>query len=143
MFILEIKVTSYGMLTVGGAISLIVGAWMLVDGPIPELRVPLEVVLPTGLAIVAFVSFAVRLAVRAQREQVATGGEGLSDETGTVTRTLDPEGKVFVHGEIWNAASAGGRIPKGARVRVVEVNEMHLTVEPVGPRRDEPNVEER
>ena len=138
MFVLEIKVASYGMLTAGGAISLIIGSWMLIDGPIPELRVPLEVVLPTGLAIVAVVSVAVRLAARAQKERVSTGGEGLSTETGTVTRSLDPEGKVFVHGEIWNAASVGGPIPKGTRVRVVQVHDMRLTVEPLEARGNEP-----
>jgi len=131
MFLLEIKVASYGMLTLGGAISLAIGAWMLVEGPIPELRVPLTFVLPIALSITAVCAFVVRLAVRSQHARVASGREGLAGEIGTASQELAPEGRVFVHGEIWNAVAQAGPIPKGARVRVVRVDEMTLTVEPV------------
>ena len=131
MFILEIKVTSFGMLTLGGIACLLIGSWMLVDGPIPELRVPWGAVLPTSAALAALCILVVRLAVRAQRDPVGTGVEGLPGETGTVTQALAPEGKVFVHGEIWDAASAGGSIAEGMRVRIVKVDNMRLTVEPV------------
>jgi membrane-bound serine protease (ClpP class) len=129
MFILEIKVTSYGMLTLGGVLCLIMGSVILIDGPIPEMRVPWLVVLPMSLTVGAVCAVALRLAVRAQLHRVGTGVEGLAGETGTVTEALDPEGKVFVHGEIWNAASASGSVPQGVRVRVVKVEEMQLTVE--------------
>lgn len=131
MFILEIKVTSYGMLTFGGVACLIVGSWMLIDGPIPELRVPLWVVLPTSLAIAGVCVAVLRLALAAQAVRVGTGVEGLAGETGTVTTELAPEGKVFVHGETWNARSPGGAIPAGRQVRVVKVESMRLTVEPM------------
>ena len=72
-----------------------------------------------------------RLVVRAQSEKVGTGAEGLDGELGRVTQALDPTGKVFVHGEIWNACAASGSIPEGTRVRVVRVDHMELTVEPV------------
>jgi membrane-bound serine protease (ClpP class) len=134
MFILEIKVTSFGMLTVGGVVCLVLGSVILVDGPIPELRVPLELVLPMSLALAAVCAFVVRLAYKAHRHRVRTGVEGLAGEIGTVTEELDPEGKVFVHGEIWNATSAGGSIPQGGRVRVVQVEDMQLTVEPAADR---------
>jgi len=131
MFLLEIKVASYGMLTLGGAISLTIGIWMLVEGPIPELRVPLGFVLPVALAVSAICALVVRLAMRAQRSRVSSGREGLTEEIGTVIQALSPEGRVFVHGEIWNAVSTGGPIPEGARVKIVRVDEMTLMVEPL------------
>jgi membrane-bound serine protease (ClpP class) len=132
MFILEIKVTSYGMLTLGGVVCLVLGSVLLIDGPIPELRVPLGLVLPMSVALAVICAFAVRLAIKAQRHRVGTGKEGLAGETGTVTEPLDPEGKILVHGEIWNAATDAEPIPRGVRVRVVKVENMHLTVEPAG-----------
>jgi membrane-bound serine protease (ClpP class) len=137
MFVLEIKVTSYGMLTVGGVVCLVLGSVVLVEGPIPELRIPLAVVLPASLTIAAICAFALRLLVKAQSVPPTTGADGLAGETGRVTVALDPEGKVFVHGEIWNAASAGGPIPQGGRVRIVRVDNMQLTVEPAEVRSDD------
>lgn len=137
MFVLEIKVTSYGMLSLGGLFCLIVGMLMLIDGPIPELRVPLELVLPSSLLLALFCVVAVRLAVKAQSSPVGTGLEGLKNEIGHVTRALEPDGKVFVHGEIWNGRSVGGAIAEGGRVRVVEVDNLKLTVEPIDESPDE------
>ncbi len=131
MFLLEIKVTSYGLLSVGGTVSLVLGALMLVDGPIPELRVPPMVIVPTALTIAAFCVLAMRLAMLAHRAVVATGVEAMPTEIGQVTETIDPDGKVFVRGEIWNAASIAGPIAAGQRVRIVKVDELHLTVEPI------------
>jgi membrane-bound serine protease (ClpP class) len=142
MFILEIKVTSFGMLTLGGAVALVIGGWMLVEGPIPELRVPLEFVIPLALAITLVCAFVVRFAIRAHRARIATGQEGLVGEVGRVSEDLSPEGKVFVHGEIWNAVTAGGPIAEGSRVKIIGVDEMTLTVAPVSPEmssRDEPD----
>ncbi len=128
MFMLEIKVVSFGMLTLGGIVSLLVGSLMLIDGPIPELRVSWWLVVPTTVAISALCVVAVRLAVNAQRHPVGTGVEGLEGRLAAVTQTLDPDGKVFVHGEIWNASSTSGPIPIGSQVRIDRVDEMHLTV---------------
>jgi membrane-bound serine protease (ClpP class) len=137
MFLLEIKVASYGMLTVGGVACLLVGSWMLVEGPIPELRVPPSVFLPTSLEIAALCVLVLRLALKAQTAPVGTGVEGLAGETGIVRETLAPCGTVFVHGELWNAVAAGAAVPSGARVRVVRVERLTLTVEPVnGPAAD-------
>ena len=130
MFILEIKVTSYGMLGFGGVLCLVVGSILLFPGPSPELRLPLSVALPPSLALAALCAVAVRLAVRAQRAAVETGADGLKGEIGEVTQDLRPEGKVFVHGEIWNAVAASGPVASGSRVRVVKVEDMKLTVEP-------------
>ncbi|MCP3982405.1 MAG: nodulation protein NfeD [bacterium] len=133
MFVLEVKVASYGMLTIGGLFCLVAGSAMLVDGPIPELKVPWPVILPTSLVLAAVCVFAVRLALKAQRAKVRTGREGLIDEIASVTRELAPEGKVFVDGELWNAVAPNGPIARGARVRVVHVDGMTLTVEPAEP----------
>ena len=129
LFLLEIKVASFGMLTLGGLFCLVVGSLLLIDGPIPELRVPFGVVLPTSLVIAALCGLVVRLVLRAHQTRIGTGREGLAGEVGTVTHTLAPEGKVFVHGEIWNAAAVAGTIPEGAEVRVVQVEDSRLTVE--------------
>ncbi len=131
MFVLEIKIASYGMLTVGGTVCLVLGSILLFPSSIPDLRVPLSVVLPASLTLAALCAVAVRLAVRAQRTPVQTGAEGLRGEVGTVAEALDPEGKVFVHGELWDAVSPSPCLP-GSRVRVVAVHDMRLTVEPFG-----------
>lgn len=131
LFVLELKIVSHGMLTIGGLVCLALGASMLVDGPIPEMRVPPAVYLPATLVAGAFCAFVVRLVAHAQRGKIGTGAEGLADEVGTVVRALDPEGKVAVHGELWDAAVDAGRVPEGARVRVVRVQDLRLTVEPV------------
>lgn len=130
MFLLEIKVTSYGMLTVGGVVALAIGSIMLIDGPIPEMRVPPALIIPVVIAIAGTCVFVIWLVVRAQKVPVDTGQDGLPGKTGVVTQDLAPEGKVFVHGEIWNATSTGGVLPRDARIRVVRVDEMMLTVEP-------------
>ena len=127
LFVLEIKIVSHGLLTVGGLAALIAGALLLVK--IPELRLPLGFVLPTAVVVTALCARAVRLALRAQRAPVRTGVEGMRGEVGTVTEPLDPEGKVFVHGELWNAVAAKGPLPAGTRVKVTAVSDLKLTVE--------------
>jgi membrane-bound serine protease (ClpP class) len=109
---------------------MVIGSVMLIDGPIPELRVPMGLVIPLSLAIGLVVAFVLRLAIKAQLARVATGIEGLAGKLGRVTQELDPEGRVFVHGEIWNAISSQGPIPVGAEVRVLQVENLKLTVEP-------------
>ncbi len=127
LFALEVKIVSHGLLTVGGLAALIAGALLLVK--VPELRLPLGFVLPTAVAVAALCVLAVRLAVRAQRAPVRTGVEGMRGEVGTVTESLDPEGKIFVHGELWNAVAASRPLPAGTRVKVTGVSNLKLTVE--------------
>jgi membrane-bound serine protease (ClpP class) len=135
MFVLEIKVTSYGMLSFGGVVSMLIGSWMLVDGPIPALRVPPVVFVPACLVIAGLCVLAVVLALRAQRGAIDTGAEGLLREIGTVTEDLDPAGTVFVHGELWSAATTGPALRRGTRVRILGVERMQLRV---APAEDEP-----
>ena len=120
LFILELKVQSYGILTIGGIIAMVIGSIMLINTPIPELRPSLNFIIPVAIAISLIFIFLISLAIKAHIKKAVTGREGLVDEIGTARTDIDPEGKVFVHGEIWDAES-DERIPKGDKVKVVEV----------------------
>lgn len=128
-FIAEVKVTSYGLLTVAGLISFVIGSLMLVDSPIPALRVGLAVVLPAALMVAAIVIFLLTRVLRVHRQVPLTGAEGLAGEEAEVVVAVAPRGKVFVHGEYWEAESASA-LPAGSRARVVRVDGKHLIVEP-------------
>jgi len=133
-FIMEMKLTSYGLLSVAGTVSLLLGSLMLFEGEAPESRLAWHVLLPTLLVISAFFTAVAFLVFRAQVSKPTTGSAGLVGEIGFVKKALEPEGKVFVHGELWNAVS---RTPlkEGVRVRVVSVAGLMLDVEPVEPDR--------
>lgn len=127
LFILEIKITSYGLLTIGGLISFILGSLMLFDTNIPALRVSYSLIITMGLIVFILVAFLTTLAIRAHRSKVATGEEGLIGERGTASTDLAPKGKIFLHGEYWNAWS-DTPIPKGATVEVTGTKGMVLKV---------------
>jgi membrane-bound serine protease (ClpP class) len=133
LFLLEVKVTSFGLLTVGGVICFVLGSLMLFDGPIPDMRVSLGVVLPTAVVIAAATIFLVSRVVQAHRRQVMTGKAGLVGEIGTTLDDLDPKGKVLVHGEYWDARSTAGTIPKGTEVRVESVADRRIDVTTAEP----------
>lgn len=120
LFILEIKVQSYGILSAGGIIAMVIGSIMLIDAPIPELRPSLKFIIPVAVGLSLIFIFLIFIAVRALANRVHTGKEGLIGEIGVAQSDLTPRGKVFVHGELWNA-EADQEIPKGEEVQVVEV----------------------
>jgi len=120
LFILEIKVQSYGILSAGGIIAMVIGSIMLIDAPIPELRPSLKFIIPVAVGLSLIFIFLIFIAVRALVNRVHTGKEGLIGEIGVAQSDLTPRGKVFVHGELWNA-EADQEIPKGEEVQVVEV----------------------
>ncbi len=130
LFILEIKITSYGMLTVGGIIALALGSLMLIDSPssLEFANISLSVIIPAVLFTAAFFAFAIGMGIRAQRRKPTTGIEGIIGETGEAIGALTPNGQVRMHGEIWNAVSEGAEIPAGARVKVVAVDNLTLIV---------------
>jgi membrane-bound serine protease (ClpP class) len=132
LFLLEIKVTSYGMLTMGGVISFLSGSIMLLDRSIPFLRISLELIITAAIMFTLFFALAVTMAIRAQRRQPSTGKEGLVNEEGIAIEDLSPAGRVEVHGEIWQAI-AENEIKQGCRVVVVNVDSkyLRLTVKPV------------
>jgi membrane-bound serine protease (ClpP class) len=130
MFLLEIKVTSYGLLTVGGLICFVLGSLMLFEAPIPDMRVSLGVILPTAVVVAGVTVFLLSRVVRAHKKQVLTGVEGLVGEIGKTLSELAPQGKVLVHGEYWDAHTTGGPIATGTAVRVVTVGQKRIDVEP-------------
>ena len=131
LFILEINVTSYGLLTIGGILALTLGFLTLFDvEQMPGVSVPLSFILPTSLTIGAIMGGITALAIRAQRVRVVTGREGLTGEFGEAITDVAPGGKVFVHGEYWNAQTSGAAIPRGTRVRIAAVRDMMLEVVP-------------
>jgi len=127
LFIAEVKVTSYGLLTVGGIVAMILGAMMLVDSPVPALRVDPWMLLPVVLAVAAGTVLLVRLVVQAQRRRPSTGAEGIVGRRGRADSLLDPEGWVIVQGERWQAR-AEERIDLGDPVEVVSMEGLRLRV---------------
>jgi membrane-bound serine protease (ClpP class) len=129
---LEIKVTSYGMLTVGGVVSLVLGSMILIDAPEPDLQLDLRFVVPVIVGFTAIGVFLVRLALVAQRKRSVTGEAGMVGAVADVLLAITPEqpGQVRAHGEIWRAAAAEP-IAAGARVRVTAVEGLTLTVQKI------------
>lgn len=127
LFIAEVKVTSYGMLTVGGIVAMILGSFMLIRSPEPFLRISLSAILFTTAVTAAFFGFIVTMALRAQRQKTTTGVEGLIGQIGTVRTPLKPEGSVLVGGELWSAQCEEGAEP-GDKVRVRAVKGLMLFV---------------
>ncbi len=128
LFILEMKIASYGLLSLGGIISLFLGSLMLFEGTAPEMRLSWGVLIPTVVMVSGFFVAVAGLVFRSQISQPKTGDEGLIGEIGVARSRLEPEGKVFVHGELWNA-SALETIEEGSKVRVVTVDRLTLRVE--------------
>jgi len=126
-FILEVKVVSFGMLAVAGVISLTLGSIMLFETEEAAMQVSWSVVIPTVATVSAFFIFVMGLVVRAWMAKPRTGEQGLTGEAGVAVTDLANEGKVLVHGEIWNARS-DSVIPKGERVRVIRVDGLWIYV---------------
>jgi membrane-bound serine protease (ClpP class) len=131
LFVLEVKFTSHGILGAGGALAMVLGAVMLIDSPAPELRIHWSTALAVTLPFSAITVFLLTIAVRARRNKVATGGEGMIGQIGEALTALEPEGKVFVHGEYWDAVAVRP-VAAGARVKVTAIDRLKLTVEPAG-----------
>ena len=129
LFILEIYITSQGLLTIGGVVALVFGSLILFESDVPYLRVSWEVIMLVVVIVAGFVIFLLTLGVRAQFRRRATGSEGIVGEVGTArTDVKISGGTVYVHGEFWNAVS-DKPIKKGKKVRVVSVDGMTLKVE--------------
>ena len=127
-FIMEMKIASYGLLSVAGVVSLLLGSLMLFKSGHSETQISWGVIAPTLLVVSGFFVSIAYLAFKAQILQPMTGASGLMGETGVVKKALAPEGKVFVHGELWNAISTD-HIDEGVKVRVVGVEKLVLDVE--------------
>ena len=128
LFIAEIKIVSHGLLTVAGIASLTIGSIMLFDTPEPAMRVSLSVLVPAVAMTSLFFIAIIGLVVKAQMRPKRMGTDGMVGTTGTALSDIDPEGKVLVQGEYWNAFS-DGPILKDSPVRVTAVDKLRLKVE--------------
>ncbi len=127
-FIAEIKVMSYGLLTVAGIVALTIGSLMLFESPLPFMRLSIWVVLPIVLTITTLFLGTMYYALRIRHKKPVSGAEGLIDEIGIANTDIEKEGKVFIDGEYWDAWS-DEPIKAGERVKVVEVVGLKLKVE--------------
>jgi len=129
LFILEVKVTSYGILGIGGVISMLLGSLMLIDSPAPYLQISLTVIIATVAFAAAFFIIVIGFVIKTHRKKVVTGMEGLVDAVGEVRQG----GLVFVHGELWRA-DCDETLEIGDKVKVLSVGDMRLKVEKLGGR---------
>ncbi len=127
MFLLEIKIPSYGLLTIGGIVSLIMGTVMLFDTPFPFLRVSWQVIAGVTVITVLFVIFVIGMALKIQRKKPVTGAEGMIGEIGIAAEKINPEGRVKIHGEIWKAYS-DETINKGRKITVISCDDKNLVI---------------
>lgn len=128
LFILEVKVTSYGILTIGGIVSMLLGSLMLFKStPSLTIHLPIGLILAVTLTTSAFFIFAIGMAIRTHRQKVTTGKEGIIDELGIAVTAIDPDGQVKIHGEYWKAVS-DEKIKKNEKVKVLQVEGLKLIV---------------
>jgi membrane-bound serine protease (ClpP class) len=130
LFAAEAKFATHGVLTIGGIALITLGALLLVDAPIPEMRVHLWTALAVSIPLGFITAFLMSIALKARRNKVVTGAQGLVGETGVAQTALAPRGKVFVHGELWDAVSSSD-IPVGQLVIVRQVDGLTLQVDPL------------
>jgi membrane-bound serine protease (ClpP class) len=129
-FIIEMKVASYGLLSFAGVLSLLLGTLMMFEGDNPVVRLKWNVIIPTILLVSGFFVLVAGLVFRAQVNRPKTGVCGLVEQEGVVRTPLSPEGKVFIHGELWQA-KADMPLKTGTKVRVKGLKGLILTVEPI------------
>ena len=132
LFALEAKFATHGVLGIGGIALLTLGGLLLVDGPIPQLRVHLLTALAISLPLGVITVFLMTIALRARHAKVVTGQQGLVGARGEARTDLDPEGKVWVLGELWNA-HAPSRVGIGEPIVVRKVEGLELEVEKARP----------
>jgi membrane-bound serine protease (ClpP class) len=137
LFFLEAKFTSHGILGAGGVLTMVIGALLLVDGPIPEMRVSLLTALAVSVPFGIIAIFLMTLALRAQKGRITTGEQGMVGEIGVTRTPLAPDGKIFVHGELWDAVSPEP-FEEGRHVVVRGMNGFVLEVDPVPAAEDGP-----
>jgi membrane-bound serine protease (ClpP class) len=130
LFALEAKFASHGVLAIGGIVTMVLGALLLVDGPIPEMRVHLLTALTVSIPLALITVFLMSIALKARANKIVTGSQGLVGEVGVAQTPLSPQGKVFIHGEVWDAVSSTN-IPAGQTVVVRQVDGLKIQVDPV------------
>ncbi len=130
LFALEAKFATHGVLAIGGIVTLTLGGLLLVDAPIPEMRVHLLTALAVSIPLGIITVFLMSIALKARANKIVTGAQGLVGEIGLAQTALAPQGKVFIHGELWDAMSTQSIVP-GQPVVVRQVEGLQLRVDPV------------
>jgi membrane-bound serine protease (ClpP class) len=141
LFLLEVKIASHGVLGTGATVAMVLGAVLLINGP-PEVRIHLSTALAVGLPFALITMFLMTLAIRARASKSSMGESAMIDLIAQARTALAPSGKVFVHGEYWDATSTVPVEP-GTQVRVIGVDGMKLRVEPVRAASGRQQVKER
>lgn len=132
LFIAEIKITSHGLLGIGGGVALILGAALLIEAPVPEMRIHWWTFVPTAAVLVGSLLYMVGRTAALRARPPMTGAEGLVGAEGEAVTPLAPAGKVFVEGAYWDADSTRPA-EAGNRIVVVEVRGLRLLVRPASP----------
>ena len=132
LLIAEIKIVSHGVLAIGGIIAMALGSIMLFDAPEMDLRVAWSAIIPMVGATALLFLFVVSTALRTLKVPAVIGTPALVGQTGIARGPLSPAGQVMIQGELWQAVARGAPVEEGARVRVVDVNGLTLTVEKAG-----------
>jgi membrane-bound serine protease (ClpP class) len=130
LFGLEIKVQSFGVLTAGGIVCLVLGSLFLFRTPDPAIRVSLQMIAAIAVVCAGMAVLMMLTVFKVHKTQVSTGREGLVHERGIARSALDPRGKVLVHGEIWDAV-ARTNVVEGQEIEVESVEGLTLTIKPV------------
>jgi len=128
LFALEAKFATHGVLAIGGMVTLTLGGLLLVDAPIPQMRVHLLTALGVSIPMGVITVFLMSIALKARANKVVTGVQGLIGEIGQAQTALTPQGKVFVHGELWDAV-ASSNVPSGEAVVIRNVEGLQLHVD--------------
>lgn len=129
LFILEVKITSYGMLTIGGIVSLVLGTLLMFQSTPSFYGISWPVIITIMVLVVALFVLIIFLAVRTHVRKPTTGQKGMVGLVGDARSDLDPEGSVYIRGEYWTAVAASGKIKTGTKVKVVAMDGMTLKVE--------------
>jgi membrane-bound serine protease (ClpP class) len=130
LFALEAKFATHGVLSIGGIVTLTLGGLLLVDSPIPEMRVHLGTAVAVSVPLGFITVFLMSIALKARANKMVTGEQGLIGERGVAQTALEPQGKIAVHGELWDAV-ASTNLPAGQLVVVRGMEGLRLLVDPV------------
>lgn len=130
LLLLEVTVTSYGLLAIGGVISMILGGLLLMNEGFPYYQVSWTVMLPMIALAIGFTFLVVKFGITALRSPATTGSEGMVGQIGLTKTNLTPRGKIFIHGEIWDAISSEP-IEAGQQIEVTRIDGLTLHVKPL------------
>lgn len=130
-FVIEAFTPTFGAFTLAGIVAFVFGSTILFNQPHEFLRVSLKLIIPVAVSLGLISTFLVTLAIKAQRRKRISGSEGLVGQTGFARTSISPEGKIFIHGEIWDAQS-DQKIKKGEKVVIEKVEGLKLIVKRQG-----------